>query len=163
MSITTRYITSTYTQSTSHIGLIKVPSTAYIISAVLISIISIILMYFCISDNSRHVMIKLYWWFCFFLAKIVMLVPSILVLLYCYIYKSCLFISAKYKNRQQIDVVLHDIVVVNNTDVSTDTTTDVSTDVTTDVTTDKITHIINYILKCYSWSGLLYPFSEDSH
>jgi hypothetical protein len=104
-------------------------------------------------------MIKLYWWFCFFLAKIVMLVPSILVLLYCYIYKSCLFIGEKYKNRQQIDVVLHDIIIVNNTDVVTDTTTDV----TTDVTTDKITYIINFILKCYSWSSLLYPFSGDSH
>ena len=160
---TTQNIISTYSQSTSHIGLIKVPSNAYIISAVLISIIAIILMYFCISDNSRHVMIKLYWWFCFFLAKIVMLVPSILVLLYCYIYKSCLFIGAKYKNRKQIDIVFHNIVVVNNTDTNTDTTTDVTTDVSTDVSTDKITYIINFILKCYSWSGLLYPFSGDSH
>ena len=156
---TTQNIISTYSQSTSHIGLIKVPSNAYIISAVLISIIAIILMYFCISDNSRHVMIKLYWWFCFFLAKIVMFVPSILVLLYCYIYKSCLFIGAKYKNRQQIDIVLHDIVISNNTNVATDTTTDV----TTNAITDKITDIINYILKFYSWSRLLYPFSGDSH
>lgn len=173
MSTTTaEHIISTFTQSTSHIGLNRVPSNTYIISAVLISIIVMILLYFCMSENSRRVMFTLYWWFFFLIVKIVMLVPSILILLFCYIYKAGLFIRKKCKNRATIEIVLQNVVVINNRDVSTDATTDVSTDVSTDVTTDvstdvvptdSITDSINYILKCYSCSGLLYPFSNAEH
>ena len=161
MSTTTaQHIISTFAQSTSHIGLNRVPSNTYIISAVLISIIVMILLYFCMSENSRRVMFTFYWWFFFFLVKIVMVVPSIFALLTCYIYKAGSFIRKKFKNRATIEIVLQNIVVINNTDVTTDATTDVATDV---VPTDSITDTINFILKCYSCSGLLYPFSNAEH
>jgi hypothetical protein len=157
---TAEHIISTYTQSTSHIGLNRVPSNAYIISAVLISIIVMILLYFCMSENSRGVMFTLYWWLFALFVKIVMLVPSILILLFCYIYKAGSFIRKKMKNRANTEIVLENIVVINNTDVTTDTTTDTTTNVPV---TDSITDHINYILKCYSCSGLLYLFSDAAN
>ena len=116
------------------------PSNAYIISVVLIGIIILILMYFCISDNSRNVMLTLFYWFCLLIIKIIMLVPALLALLYCYTYKAFVFIGHKIKKKRRIDVVLHTIVNINNTDA------------TTDDTPDTITDTIDFILKCYTCS-----------
>jgi hypothetical protein len=126
--------------TTSRIGLLSAPSTAYIITVILICIIIVILMYFCISENSRNVMITLFYWFCSLILKIIILGPALLALLYCYSYKSFVFIAKKFKKKSQIDIVLHTIVVINNTDSTTDTSI------------HSITDTINFILKCYSCS-----------
>ena len=129
----------TYT-TTSRISSLGTPSNAYIITVVLIGIIVLILMYFCISENSRNVMITLFYWFCALILKIIMIGPALLALLYCYTYKALLFIAHTIKKKPRIDVVLHTIVIINNTDSSTD------------VSIDSIADTIGFIIKCYSCS-----------
>ena len=151
--------------NTTHIDSYPTPSKYYIISTILIIIIILILVYFCCSDTSRHIMIALLHWFIFMLIKIIMFVPAILILLYCYIYKAFVFIGNKLKNKQKIEIELHTSVVINNTDTTTNTTTDTTTNTTTDtftdMPTDMITETIGFILYCYSYSGLIYPFSRN--
>jgi hypothetical protein len=136
MSNTTIHTSTT----TSRIGLLSAPSTAYIITVILIGIIVVILMYFCINDHTRHIMIKCSYFLFLLIIKIILFVPALLVLLYCYSYKTFVFIAKKFKKKSQIDVVLHTIVIINNTDSTTDTNI------------DKISYTINFILKCYSCS-----------
>ena len=150
--MTTIHSTLIHKPTTSHIGSYAAPSNAYIITVVLIGIIIIILMYFCISENSRNVMITLFYWFCLLILKIIMFVPALLALLYCYTYKAFIFISKKIKTNPRIDVVLHTIVVINNTDVSTDISSDTTIDMITDTPIDTITDTIRFILKCYTCS-----------
>ena len=149
MSSTTIHIHTT----TSRIGLLSAPSTAYIITVILIGIIVVILMYFCISENSRNVMITLFYWFCLFIVKIIMFVPALLALLCCYSYKAFVFIGQKIKKKSRIEVVLHTIVVINNTDsIIDDTPINSSADTTMNTPIDSITDTINFIIKCYSCS-----------
>jgi len=143
MSNTTDNITLAYTQTTSRIDLIAAPNTSYIITLVFIGIIVLILIYFGISENSRNIIIALFYWFCLLIVKIIMLVPSLLALLYCYTYKSLEFIAHKIKKKPKINIVLQNIVVI---DISTDATTDVSTY----TPIDNITDTINFILQSYS-------------
>jgi len=142
--MTTIHSTLIHKPTTSHIGSYTAPNNAYIITVVLIGIIIIILMYFCISENSRNVMITLFYWFCALILKIIMLGPALLALLYCYTYKAFIFIRKKNKTNPRIDVVLQTIVVTNNTDVSTD--------ISSDTTIDMITYTIGFIVKCYTCS-----------
>jgi hypothetical protein len=135
----------TYT-TTSRIGSLGTPSNSYIMTVVFIGIIVLILMYFCISENSRNVMITLFYWLCLLIVKIIMLVPALLGLLYCYTYKAFVFIAQKIKKKPRIEIVLHTIVVVPNTDSSTD----VSIDTPINTPIDCITHTIDFILKCYT-------------
>ena len=135
----------TYT-TTSRISSLGTPSNSYIMTVVFISIIILILMYFCISENSRNVMITLFYWFCALILKIIMIGPALLALLYCYTYKALEFIAQKIKKKPRIDVVLHNIVVINNTDSSTGTDTNIN------ITPDPITDTIVFILNCYTCS-----------
>jgi len=119
---------SIHTSTTSRIGSYTAPSNAYIITVVLIGIIIIILMYFCISENSRNVMIVGFYWFCLLILKIILFVPALVVLLYCYIYKAFVFIGKKIKNKSKIDIYLQNSVVINNIDSITVVSTDASSD-----------------------------------
>ena len=134
------------TRTTLHIYSYTTPSTLYIISVILITIIVLILMYFCINDNTRHVIITGFYYLVLFLIKIILFVPALLTLLYCYIYKAFVFIGIKFKNRSKIDIYIQKNAVINNTD----STTDIYTDTNTDTDTDTITDTINFILSCYT-------------
>ena len=134
--------TTLHTTTTSRFHTYTAPSTLYIISAILISIIVLILIYFCINDNTRHVIITGFYYLVLFLIKIILFVPALLVLLYCYIYKAFVFIGTKFKNKSKIDIYIQNNAVINNTDSNTDTDTDTDTDTTTDT--------IKFILSCYT-------------
>ena len=144
---------TTIPRNTTRNGSYASPSNFYIISVVLIGIILLILFYFCINDTTRHAMIALLYWVFLLIVKIIMFIPAILALLYCYIYKAFVFICKKIKNKLQIEVELQNSVVDFNTGVTTDTSTDTTTDMTTET--------IGFILYCYSCSGLMYPFSRN--
>jgi hypothetical protein len=149
---------TTTPHNTTRNGSYSTPSNYYIISTFLIVIIILILLYFCFSDASRHTMFALLYWVFLLIVKILMFIPAILILLYCYIYKAFVFIGKKINSKLHIDaeVELQNSVVIINTDATTDT----NTDTTIDTTIDTITETIGFILYCYSCSGLMYPFSR---
>ena len=149
---------TTTTRNITHTGSYAAPSNFYIISAVLIGIIVLILIYFCINDDSRHIMSVLLYWLFFLLVKIIMFIPAIVVLLYCYIYKGFVFIGKKIQKQPKIEIELQTSVVVNATAA---TATSAATTAAT-ATYDTITDTIGFILYCYSWTGLIDPFSRNT-
>ena len=153
--------TTTTRPNTTRTGSYSTPSNFYIISAVLIGIIVLILIYLCINDDSRHIMSAILYWLLFLLVKIIMFIPAIVVLLYCYIYKGFVFIGKKIQKQPKIDIELQTSVVIDTTAAATTNTTSAAT------TSDTITDTIGFILYCYSWtvpgSGTIDPFSRNTH
>jgi hypothetical protein len=152
--------------NTTRTGSYSTPSNFYIISAVLIGIIVLILIYLCINDDSRHIMSAILYWLLFLLVKIIMFIPAIVVLLYCYIYKGFVFIGKKIQKQPKIDIELQTSVVIDTTAAATTNTTSAAT-TSAATTNDTITDTIGFILYCYSWtvpgSGTIDPFSRNTH